>query len=76
MVVELQDTKQWYAIIKEANRCFGLGNWYGQPKIKRRLDRNVWTKTMVGTRVWFDVPEREFASWIGVKFGIKVISVS
>ncbi len=74
VVVELDNTEQWYAIIREAHQLFGNGNWHGQPRVKRKLERNRWTHTKV--RVWFDVPDATFGSWIGVKLAVRVVSVA
>lgn len=74
VVVELEDTEQWYAIIREAQRLFGPGNWDGQPRVKRKLERVRWSKDRV--RVWFDVPDVSFGSWIGVKLAVRVLSVT
>jgi hypothetical protein len=73
VVVELENTEQWYAIIREAQRLFGPKNWDSQPRIKRKLDRR-WNATRV--RVWFDVPDATFGSWIGVKLAVRVVSVT
>jgi hypothetical protein len=64
--VELSDTDTWYSIMKEANKCFGKG-WKSQPRVKRKLAPN-WEKTT--HKVWFDVPDAAFASWISVKLSV------
>lgn len=74
VVVELENTEQWYAIIREAQQLFGANNWHSQPRVKRKLERNHWTKATV--RVWFDVPNVSFGSWIGVKLAVRVVSVT
>ena len=73
IVVELEDSEQWYKIIREAHRCFGSGNWNGQGRVKRKLDNN-WAKTKI--RVWFEVPDPSFASWISVKLAVRVVEVA
>jgi hypothetical protein len=74
VVVELDNTEQWYAIIREAQKLFGAGNWDGQPRVKRKLERNRWNANKV--QVWFDVPEVSFSTWVGVKLAVRVISVT
>ena len=64
----LQDTRQWYAIMREARVLYGK-NWRSQPHAKRRLDRNSWMKKH--ERVWFDVPDQAFASWCAVKLAVE-----
>lgn len=74
VVLVVKHRDQWYQIIREANRCFGLGQWRSQAKVLRRLNRSEWTPNPV--RVWFDVPNQEFASWIGIKYGVEIVSVT
>lgn len=74
VVVELDSTEQWYAVIREAQRLFGAGNWDSQPRVKRKLERIKWNAIKV--RVWFDVPDASFGSWIGVKLAVRVVSVT
>ena len=64
----LTGTQQWYSIMKEARALYGK-NWRAQPHVKRRLDRNSWSKNK--ERVWFDVPDPSFASWCAVKLAVE-----
>lgn len=64
--VELSDVKQWYKIIREANTLYGR-QWRCQPRVKRKLDSN-WNRRAV--KIWFDVPDANFATWISVKHGV------
>jgi hypothetical protein len=64
----LINTDQWYAVMKEARTLYGK-NWRAQPHVKRRLDRNRWTQKP--ERVWFDVPDTNFASWCAVKLAVE-----
>lgn len=73
IVVELESAKQWYSIIREAQRVFGNGNWSGQSRVKRKLENN-WGRKKIN--VWFDVPDESFASWISVKLAVRVISAT
>ena len=65
--VELTNTNDWYLVIREANALYGPRQWKGQPRTKRKLDKN-WPKRKV--RTWFDVPDPTFATWISVKHGV------
>jgi hypothetical protein len=67
VTVELENAVQWYKIIREANALYGLHNWRGQPRVKRKLEKN-WSRDKV--RVWFDVPDQTFATWISVKHSV------
>jgi len=64
----LKNTDQWYSVMKEARNLYGK-NWRAQPHVKRRLDRNRWTQKP--ERVWFDVPDTNFASWCAVKLAVE-----
>ena len=64
----LKNTDQWYAIMKEARALYGK-NWRSQPHAKRRLDRYRWDSR--NERVWFDVPDVQFASWCAVKLAVE-----
>jgi hypothetical protein len=82
--IEIGSTKVWYKIIAEANREFGIRGWRGQSGVKRRLDRleqgpNMMvvspnTKAKIVERIWFDVPDEKFATWIAIKYAVTVIA--
>ena len=75
--VEIDSTEVWYKIIAEANREFGIRGWKGQSGAKRRLDRNnrMWPVSVKTTeRVWFDVPDEKFATWIAIKYAVTVLA--
>lgn len=65
--VEVLDAQQWYNVIREANSLYGAHNWKGQPRVRRKLSNN-WSQQIV--KVWFDVPDPNFATWISVKHSI------
>jgi hypothetical protein len=73
VTVELENAVQWYKIIREANALYGLHNWRGQPRVKRKLERN-WARNTI--RVWFDVPDQTFASWVSIKLAVQVVGVA
>jgi len=46
---------------------YGNHKWRGQPRVRRKLENN-WNRKSV--RVWFDVPDPNFATWISVKHSV------
>jgi len=76
--VEIGSTEVWYKIIAEANREFGIRGWKGQSGAKRRLERcnRMWPSALKTTeRVWFDVPDEKFATWIAIKYAVTVLAL-
>lgn len=69
----LANTDQWYAVMREARVLYGK-NWRAQPHTKRRLDRSRWNPK--SERVWFDVPDPNFASWCAVKLAVEATLAS
>jgi len=67
---ELTNTQTWYAIMREARTLYGK-NWRAQPHVKRRLENN-WAHKNV--RVWFDVPDEKFGTWVAVKHAVIALS--
>ena len=67
ILVELVNTDQWYAVMRELRVWFGK-DWRGQPRVKRKLEHN-WAKEK--QQVWFEVPDPSCASWLGIKLGIQ-----
>jgi hypothetical protein len=77
ILVEVKNQEEWYAVVREANRWFGTGNWRGQRRVRRQLrPASRYPATfgwMVETKkIWFDVPDIKFASWIKVKYTLPV----
>jgi len=66
--VMLSDVDSWYNVIREANSQYGRNNWRGQSHVKRKLENNRWTK--LTHKIWFDVPDPAFATWVSVKYGV------
>ena len=64
----VENLPMWYAIMREARLQFHR-NWRAQSKVKQKLERGLWIT--VGHWVWFEVPDPAFASWIGVKLGVR-----
>lgn len=67
--VELSTIDQWYSVIREANSVYSKATWRSQPRVRRKLDNNFYRKKHW---VWFEVPDPSFASWVSVKFGLRV----
>ena len=73
--IDIYNTAQWYSIIREANAWFGVGNWIGQPRIRKKLERleehQKWANhPLGGVMVWFDVPDPQFATWVKLKYAL------
>ena len=65
---EIDRVETWYKIMAEARSQFGK-NWRGQPKVKRKLES--WRPAGSSpVRVWFEVPDPAFATWVAVKLGV------
>ena len=71
--MEIGSIAVWYKIIREANALYGR-NWRGQSGVKRRLSHNIWLHDKKQERVWFDVPDEKFSTWVAIKCGVTVIA--
>ena len=70
---ELSTVEQWYAIMREARAQFGK-NWQGQRHVKRRLEHaNLWRLDGATERVWFEVPDPKFGTWIAIKHAVRQV---
>lgn len=70
---ELSTVEQWYAIIRDARAQFG-SNWRGQAHVKRRLERaSIWSIPDSKERVWFEVPDPAFGTWIAIKHAVRQV---
>lgn len=70
---ELSTVEQWYAIMREARAQFGK-NWRCQRHVKRRLEHaNLWRLNDQGERVWFEVPDPKFGTWIAIKHAVRQV---
>lgn len=73
---ELTSTSQWYAIMRDARAQFGQ-NWRSQSHVKRRLERGVMYKTgTFAERVWFEVPDPKFGTWVAIKHAVRQVAVT
>ena len=67
--IDIAQESQWYEVMRECRRCFGQ-NWRGQPKVRKKFR---YASVAAGpVSVWFEVPDAEFVSWIGLKTGCAV----
>jgi len=65
---EVGTVETWYKIMSEARAQFGK-NWRGQPKVKRKLES--WRPAgSAPIKVWFEVPDQTFATWVAVKHAV------
>lgn len=68
---ELASVEQWYAIMREARAQFGR-NWRSQGHVKRRLERSlIWSMPNTTERVWFEVPDPAFGTWVAIKHAVQ-----
>lgn len=63
------NTDAWYTIMREARALYG-NDWRSQPHVKKKLTRN-WGKQLI--RVWFEVPDEKFATWMAVKHSVSTV---
>jgi hypothetical protein len=42
--------------------------------VKRRLSHNIWLHDKKQERVWFDVPDEKFSTWVAIKCGVTIIA--
>lgn len=77
---EVGSVDVWYKIVREANSMFGR-NWRGQSRVKRKLNTPAWlglnTPAWLGTagshKVWFEVPDEKFGTWIAIKYAVTLV---
>lgn len=70
---ELSSVDSWYAIMREARAQFGK-NWRSQGHVKRRLERaGMWRSTPESERVWFEVPDPSFGTWVAIKHAVRQV---
>ena len=70
---ELSTVEQWYTIMREARAQFGK-NWRSQSHVKRRLEHaSLWRLGDHAERVWFEVPDPKFGTWIAIKHAVRQV---
>jgi hypothetical protein len=72
---KLRTTQQWYELMRECRQWFG-SNWRCQPRVRRKLSDEKYRHVTSPQRVWFEVPDERFASWVAVKMALEVASDS
>ena len=70
--MEIGTVDVWYKIVREANSMFGR-NWRGQSRVKRRLSTPAWLGTAGSHKVWFDVPDEKFGTWVAIKYAVTLV---
>jgi len=71
---ELSSVDTWYSIMREARAQFGK-NWRCQRHVKRRLEHaNLWRLPDAVERVWFEVPDPAFGTWIAIKHAVRQVN--
>jgi hypothetical protein len=69
--IEIRRQAQWYEVMRECRRCFGQ-NWCGQAKVRKKLRGHELGYSEDPVKVWFEVPDPQFVTWIGIKTGCAV----
>ena len=70
---ELSSVDTWYAIMREARAQFGK-NWRSQAHVKRRLEHaSLWHLSDHAERVWFEVPDPAFGTWVAIKHAVRQV---
>lgn len=68
--VYLNSEEQWYDVMREANKWFGK-NWRGQNHVRRKFRNRPGNALPI--KVWFDVPDIKFDTWVNLKYPAKMI---
>ena len=72
---ELSSVDTWYTIMREARAQFGK-NWRSQSHVKRRLEHaSLWRLDAPTERVWFEVPDPAFGTWIAIKHAVRQVQI-
>ena len=70
---ELSSVDAWYTIMREARAQFGK-NWRSQAHVKRRLENSsIWRINGCAERVWFEVPDPKFGTWMAIKHAVRQV---
>ena len=69
---EVGSVDVWYKIVREANSMFGR-NWRGQSRVKRKLNTLAWLGTAGLHKVWFEVPDEKFGTWVAIKYAVTLV---
>ena len=70
---ELSSVDTWYTIMREARAQCGK-NWRSQAHVKRRLENSsIWRINGCAERVWFEVPDPKFGTWMAIKHAVRQV---
>jgi hypothetical protein len=59
--------------MREARAQFGK-NWRSQAHVKRRLEHaSLWRMGGCAERVWFEVPDPKFGTWVAIKHAVRQV---
>lgn len=73
---ELRSVDEWYAIMREARAQFGT-NWRSQRHVRRRLEnKRIWMPSGHTERIWFEVPDPAFGTWVAIKHAVSLAPVN
>ena len=78
---KIHTREQWYSIVNECRKLYGTA-WRTQRNILKRfkktqnLNRTIqqWIHRHMPHKIWFEVPDPAFATWISVKYSIEMAS--
>lgn len=73
---EVSSTDAWYAIMREARALYGQV-WSCQGHVRKKLDRIAYHNSTADNlhyeRVWFEVPDPMFSTWISMKLAVRAV---
>jgi len=64
----IPDINTWYSMIAECNTLFGK-NWRGKKNVRKQFS-TLYNRAPV---VWFDVPDKNFATFVTLKYNITLL---
>lgn len=78
---KIHTASQWYCVVNECKRLYGT-QWRTQRNILKRFKKTQnfnrtiqqWIHEHMAHKIWFEVPDPLFSTWIAVKFSIEVAS--
>lgn len=66
---DLYSADQWYAIMRECRSWF-QNDWHTMPKTLKKFGGAHRRRQSV--KIWFEVPNIQFAAWVALKMAISV----
>jgi hypothetical protein len=78
---QIHSREQWYSVVNECRNLYGT-NWHTQRNVLKRFKKTQnfhrtiqqWMRHNMPHKIWFEVPDLAFATWISVKYSIEVAS--